>query len=171
MFYHLSLNFFLLCFQIGAKHMQTISGVSPLSYWVSTFLWDFITFMIPCLLLIGVFFVYSSDAFVADDRWLIVILVLAIYGWAVLPFTYVLSFVIKTPPAGVVAAIALNIGSGKFSFLRNIFRKCSPLFYTQKVKYERIKTLSSLSDSTENFKQHHKKGVKETWGIPYTWQN
>ncbi|CAL1531816.1 unnamed protein product, partial [Lymnaea stagnalis] len=92
--------------------MQTVSGVGPVTYWLPTFLWDFINYIIPSLLLLVVFFAYSKSAYTEDGRWGIVILNLAVYGWAVLPFTYSFQFLFQSPPSGVVVLIMLNIFSG-----------------------------------------------------------
>ncbi|XP_055881820.1 phospholipid-transporting ATPase ABCA3-like [Biomphalaria glabrata] len=98
--------------QVGAKHMQVVSGVGPFSYWLPTFLWDFINYIIPSLLLVIVFLAYSKTAYIGDGRWGLVILNLVIYGWAVLPFMYALQFAFQAPPSGVVVVIMLNIFSG-----------------------------------------------------------
>ncbi|KAH9488682.1 ATP-binding cassette sub- A member 3 [Bulinus truncatus] len=98
--------------QVGAKHMQVVSGVGPFSYWLPTFLWDFINYIIPSLLLVIVFLAYSKTAYIGDGRWGLVILNLVIYGWAVLPFMYAIQFAFQAPPSGVVVVIMLNIFSG-----------------------------------------------------------
>ena len=41
--------------QTGAKHLQVVSGVGPFAFWVASFTWDFINYMIPCLVLLIVF--------------------------------------------------------------------------------------------------------------------
>jgi len=33
-----------------AKHLQTVAGVKPTAYWLSTLLWDFTNYLIPFLL-------------------------------------------------------------------------------------------------------------------------
>jgi hypothetical protein len=38
-----------------AKLVQFVSGVSPLSYWTSAYLWDFINFMVPSIACVFVF--------------------------------------------------------------------------------------------------------------------
>lgn len=32
-----------------AKHLQTIAGVQPATYWVSTFIWDTVNYQMPFL--------------------------------------------------------------------------------------------------------------------------
>jgi ATP-binding cassette subfamily A (ABC1) protein 3 len=47
----------------GAKHLQFVAGVHVANFWTSTFLWDFINFMIPSLLLLAVFAIFQLDAY------------------------------------------------------------------------------------------------------------
>jgi len=37
------------------KHSQMVSGVKWYNFWLSTFTWDFINFMIPCLIVVIMF--------------------------------------------------------------------------------------------------------------------
>ena len=41
--------------QTGAKHLQVVSGVGPFAFWVASFAWDFINYIIPCLVLLVIF--------------------------------------------------------------------------------------------------------------------
>ena len=95
--------------------MQVVSGVGPVTYWLPTFMWDFISYIFPSMLLLVVFAAYSSSAYLDDGRFALVILVLATYGWAVLPFMYALQFAFNTPASGVVVVIVMNIFSGNTS--------------------------------------------------------
>ncbi|RUS82911.1 hypothetical protein EGW08_009334 [Elysia chlorotica] len=103
--------------QVGAKHLQVVSGVGPVTYWLPTFMWDFINYIIPSLLLIIVFAASSVSAYVDEGRFALVILTLVLYGWAVLPFIYALQFLFTSPPTGVVVVIIMNILTGLFTLL------------------------------------------------------
>ena len=46
-----------------AKHVQFVSGVDPVSYWTSAYLWDMINFMIPSLTLLILFVAFDVPAF------------------------------------------------------------------------------------------------------------
>ena len=50
-----------------AKHIQFVSGVNVINYWLSTFTWDFINYMIPSLLLLPLFAIFNLDAYVAGE--------------------------------------------------------------------------------------------------------
>ena len=100
---------------IKAKHSQFVSGVHSLNFWLSTFTWDFINFLIPCVLLILTFAAFSMDAYTVDGHWLMILLLFALYGWAMLPFMYLLSFIFNVPSAGFVWLTMFNILSGWYN--------------------------------------------------------
>lgn len=104
--------------------MQVVSGVGPITYWLPTFLWDFINYIVPSLLLLAVLLAYQMSAYLEDGRWGIVVLVLMLYGWAVLPLMYAIQFAFKSPTSGVVIVIMLNICSG-FAIFFPIFMFCN----------------------------------------------
>lgn len=96
----------------GAKHLQRVSGVGTGAFWFSSFLWDMINYLIPVLLIIIVFAAFNTDAFVKDHRLGILFGLFLLFGWGSLPFVYIIQFLFKTPPAGMVAVSMLNILSG-----------------------------------------------------------
>ncbi|XP_067683603.1 phospholipid-transporting ATPase ABCA3-like [Haliotis asinina] len=102
---------------VGAKHLQVVSGVGPSVFWLSNLAWDFINYIIPCLVLLPVFAAFQTDAYVLDHRLGLVFLVFIVYGWSVLPFMYLLQYVFKTPATGMVIIIILNILSGLLTLL------------------------------------------------------
>ncbi|XP_071081913.1 phospholipid-transporting ATPase ABCA3-like [Haliotis cracherodii] len=102
---------------VGAKHLQTVSGVGPFVFWLSNFVWDYINYLIPSLLLLIVFAGFQSPAYTEDGRLGIVFLILLVYGLAVLPFMYALQYMFKSPPTGMVVIIILNIITGLATLL------------------------------------------------------
>ena len=103
---------------VGAKHLQVVSSVGPGSYWLSTFSWDIINYTIPVFGIFIVFAAFQTSAYVNDHRLGIVFLVFMIYGWAVLPFVYLLHYLFKTPAAGMVIVSLINLATGIIMFLR-----------------------------------------------------
>jgi ATP-binding cassette subfamily A (ABC1) protein 3 len=69
--------------------------------------------LIPVFLILIVFAAFNSDAFVKDHRLGLLFGMFLLFGWGSLPFVYVIQFVFKTAPAGMVAVSMLNILSGK----------------------------------------------------------
>ena len=47
----------------GAKHCQLVSGVRLCNFWLATFLWDYVNYLIPCILIIVVILAFQSDGY------------------------------------------------------------------------------------------------------------
>ncbi|XP_069101650.1 phospholipid-transporting ATPase ABCA3-like [Argopecten irradians] len=101
----------------GAKHLQTVSGVSPFAYWLSNFCWDLLNYLFVVVCIVIVFAAFQSPAYVENGRISLVILVFVIYGICCLPFVYLLHFPFSTPSTGMAAITILNIISGMFALL------------------------------------------------------
>ncbi|KAL2535052.1 ABC transporter A family member 1 [Abeliophyllum distichum] len=78
--------------EVKAKHQQLISGVSILSYWTSTYLWDFISFLLPSSFAIVLFSIFGLDQFIGRDSFFPTVLMFLEYGLAIASSTYCLTF-------------------------------------------------------------------------------
>ncbi|XP_062036907.1 ATP-binding cassette sub-family A member 17-like [Lepus europaeus] len=78
--------------RIKAKHIQFVSGVYLWAYWLSALLWDLISFLVPTLLMVVVFLYYNEEAFTHRGNILALVWMLILYGWAVIPLIYIISF-------------------------------------------------------------------------------
>uniref|UniRef100_A0A671T8I6 ABC transporter domain-containing protein n=1 Tax=Sinocyclocheilus anshuiensis TaxID=1608454 RepID=A0A671T8I6_9TELE len=101
----------------SSKHVQQVSGVYLSNFWFSALLWDLINFLLPCLLMLVVFRVFSVKAFVAENHLVDVLLLLLLYGWAVIPLMYLLSFLFATAATAYTRLTIFNILSGTATFL------------------------------------------------------
>ncbi|XP_022152229.1 ABC transporter A family member 1 isoform X2 [Momordica charantia] len=75
-----------------AKHQQMISGVSILSYWTSTYVWDIISFLVPTCLALLLFYIFGMDQFIGKGRFLATAVMFLEYGLAIASSTYCLTF-------------------------------------------------------------------------------
>ncbi|XP_076998238.1 ATP-binding cassette sub-family A member 17-like isoform X4 [Tamandua tetradactyla] len=89
------------------KHIQFVSGVSVATFWLSALLWDLISFLIPNLLLLVVFLYYREEAFIQDENLAAVFLILMLYGWAIIPFIYLVSFCFGNPGSACVKLVVM----------------------------------------------------------------
>lgn len=96
----------------SAKHLQVASGLNIPLFWIANFLWDFVNYCIPVLVMMIVFAAYQTEAYVYGGRLGYVFFLFFLYGWAVLPFMYSLQFLFDTPSTGMVMLTMLNIISG-----------------------------------------------------------
>ncbi|XP_026071364.1 ATP-binding cassette sub-family A member 3-like isoform X1 [Carassius auratus] len=102
---------------VKSKHVQQVSGVYLSNFWFSALLWDLINFLLPCLLMLVVFRVFSVKAFVAENHLVDVLLLLLLYGWAVIPLMYLLSFMFSSAATAYTRLTIFNILSGTATFL------------------------------------------------------
>jgi len=97
-----------------AKHLQTVAGVKPSAYWISTYIWDILNYQLPMWVIIVLMFAFSVDAFTTSDRGVLggTILSLLVYGPASAGFTYCLSYIFKSPSACNAFVIVFNFFIG-----------------------------------------------------------
>lgn len=95
-----------------------MSGLSSVTYWLANFVWDYINYLIPAILMVVTFAAFRPDAYYLGDpsRISLIFLVYILFGWASLPYTYVLHYLFKTPATGMVTITMINILTGKFIY-------------------------------------------------------
>uniref|UniRef100_A0A8C4GZK9 ABC transporter domain-containing protein n=1 Tax=Dicentrarchus labrax TaxID=13489 RepID=A0A8C4GZK9_DICLA len=102
---------------IKSKHVQQVSGVYLSNFWFSALLWDLVNFLLPCLLMLVVFQAFGVKAFVEDNHLVDVLLLLLLYGWAVVPLMYLLSFLFSSAATAYTRLTIFNVISGTATFL------------------------------------------------------
>ena len=82
-----------------AKHLQSVAGVSPSSYWLSTFFWDILNYQIPLWIVVMLMFAFDVSVLTTKDRNVFsgVLTLLILYGPASASFTYCISFLFTSP--------------------------------------------------------------------------
>lgn len=71
------------------KHMQVISGMSVAAYWISNLIFDIVKAIIPAAIVVGLKYAFGLDFKYTT-------LMLFLYPFGVIPFTYVTSFLFDT---------------------------------------------------------------------------
>ncbi|XP_016534920.1 ATP-binding cassette sub-family A member 1-like isoform X2 [Poecilia formosa] len=92
-----------------AKHMQFISGVQPLLYWLANFIWDMCNYVVPATLVIIIFVCFQQEAYVSSTNLPVLALLLLLYGWSITPLMYPASFFFKIPSTAYVVLTSVNI--------------------------------------------------------------
>uniref|UniRef100_A0A671TWM8 P-type phospholipid transporter n=1 Tax=Sparus aurata TaxID=8175 RepID=A0A671TWM8_SPAAU len=92
-----------------AKHMQFISGVQPLLYWVANFIWDMCNYIVPATLVVIIFICFQQKAYVSSTNLPVLALLLLLYGWSITPLMYPASFFFKIPSTAYVVLTSVNI--------------------------------------------------------------
>jgi ATP-binding cassette, subfamily A (ABC1), member 3 len=97
--------------EVSAKHQQLISGVSIPAYWLSTYVFDAITYTVPAGLSILLCYLFDIKEFTDTTQQRIygLILLFWTYGLSVSPFTYVLSYLFKSHTTAQNVVLFTNV--------------------------------------------------------------
>lgn len=112
--------------EVKAKHQQIISGVSVLAYWVSTYVWDFISYLLPASLAMFLFYVFGLEQFIGRDSFGPTLFMLLGYGPAVAALTYCLTFLFTDYSVAQNVVLLVHFFSGLvlmvISFIMGLIR-------------------------------------------------
>lgn len=105
--------------QTGSKHLQIVSGVNTVMYWVANFVWDLANFLPPCLLSLVIFKAFAIDTLTGDAAG-VVLLAALLYGCAIISFTYCASFFFKNPSSAQSIMLMVYIFTGAILLIASI---------------------------------------------------
>ena len=98
------------------KHLQQVCGVKLYLFWITSFIWDYVIYLIACLLLMTMYWVFNEEplATLAQESRLFV--VFAVHGFALIPFSYLMSFMFDVPSTAYVriCLFSIIVGIGTF---------------------------------------------------------
>uniref|UniRef100_A0A182LRE6 ABC transporter domain-containing protein n=1 Tax=Anopheles culicifacies TaxID=139723 RepID=A0A182LRE6_9DIPT len=100
-----------------SKLLQFVSGANVLGFWLISFLWDFMTFLVTVMFYVAVLAAFQEDGWSTGEEIGRVILVMVVFGFAFLPLTYLFSFAFDIPASGFVKVMILNIFTGTIFFM------------------------------------------------------
>nr|XP_014713390.2 phospholipid-transporting ATPase ABCA3-like isoform X2 [Equus asinus] len=100
-----------------AKHIQFVSGVYAINFWLSALLWDFLIFFIACCLLMVVFIACGLDLLIKDYHFLDTFLIFMLFGWSVIPFLYLISFLFSSNTSAYIKLVLFNYCAGLFGII------------------------------------------------------
>ena len=98
--------------ETGAKHQQLISGVSLPAYWLATYLWDAVSYLIPSGLSILMFVAFGVEAYTTGESLTATALLFLLYGPAVAAQTYCFSYLFKSHSTAQNIVLLFNFLSG-----------------------------------------------------------
>ncbi|KAB1263378.1 ATP-binding cassette sub-family A member 3 [Camelus dromedarius] len=103
-----------------AKHIQFLSGVYAVNFWLSALAWDFFIFFISCCLLMVVFMWCGLELLVKDYRFLDTFFILMLFGWSVIPFMYLISFLFASHTSAYIKLVIFNYCAGIFGVIADL---------------------------------------------------
>ncbi|XP_035276766.1 retinal-specific phospholipid-transporting ATPase ABCA4-like isoform X2 [Anguilla anguilla] len=108
-----------------AKHLQFVSGVSPLVYWVTNFFWDMINYSISTAMVVGIFVAFDKKCYTSPTNLPALVALLLLYGWSVTPMMYPMSYLFNIPSTAYVSLSCINlfigINSSAITFILELF--------------------------------------------------
>eukprot|EP00928_Gymnodinium_smaydae_P061312 TRINITY_DN4541_c0_g1_i1.p1 TRINITY_DN4541_c0_g1~~TRINITY_DN4541_c0_g1_i1.p1 ORF type:complete len:913 (-),score=175.97 TRINITY_DN4541_c0_g1_i1:308-3046(-) len=103
----------------NGKHQQFLTGVSPTMYWLTTYCWDMISFLIPLVCSFAMFLAFQLQAYSGENSFAIIVLLLT-YGACMTPCMYCLEPLFAVPSTAYVTMICTNIFTGTVSVLGTV---------------------------------------------------
>jgi len=112
-----------------AKHLQTVAGVEPTAYWISTLMWDTANYMVPCWIVVALMYAFDVGVLTTQTRNVAsgVIAILVCFGPAAAGFSYVVSFAFTSPALCnvfvIVSGFLIGLGGPLTCFILLIIGK------------------------------------------------
>ncbi|GBO32734.1 ATP-binding cassette sub-family A member 17 [Araneus ventricosus] len=90
-----------------AKLLQLMSGIPAVMYWTAMFLWDYLVHCTACIFMIIPYAIFAHYAFFGKHSISTgtSLLLLFLYGWSSIPFSYLTSFVFSKGNAGFASVV------------------------------------------------------------------
>ncbi|TMS20282.1 ATP-binding cassette sub-family A member 1 [Larimichthys crocea] len=64
-----------------AKHLQFVSGVKPILYWLANFTWDMLNYTVPATMVVLIFISFQQQSYVSETNLPALVLLLLFYGY------------------------------------------------------------------------------------------
>ncbi|CAC5402030.1 ABCA2 [Mytilus coruscus] len=110
---------------IKAKHLQFVSGMDPVVYWIANYVWDMCNYIIPAVCIVTILLIFQIPAYTTTSNFPAVVSLFLLYGWSITPVMYPASFWFKEPSTAYIWLIVINLFTGitciVCSFLLEIF--------------------------------------------------
>lgn len=95
-----------------AKLLQFVSGVNVSSYWITSFLFDFVTYVSTAFLVLATIFAFQEDGWSTMQEICPAFIALILFGFSMLPITYLMSRFFSIPSSGFVRMTIFYIFTG-----------------------------------------------------------
>lgn len=101
----------------NSKHLQLVSGVNKLIYWVQVYTWDFVCYTFSSTIVVFIFLAFNEEAYISSQNLPGLIALLLCYGCAVIPLMYPCSFMFSVPSTAFVVLGCFNLFVGLITTL------------------------------------------------------
>lgn len=96
----------------GARHLQFVSGINVFIFWFTSFLWDYMTFILTVIITVCTLTIFQNGNIFSWKYSGSLVIIFLTFGFAVIPFNFIASFIFATPSGGFagVSIISFVIG-------------------------------------------------------------
>lgn len=95
-----------------AKLLQHLSGLNVFTFWITSFLFDFVTFILSSFIMLLVLWAFQAEGWKTIDDLTPIIVSLICFGYSMLPIVYLSSIIISVPSTGFVRISIFFIFTG-----------------------------------------------------------
>ncbi|VVC36008.1 Hypothetical protein CINCED_3A013120 [Cinara cedri] len=93
----------------GIKHLQMMTKLSPIMYWATCFLWDYLCYIIIVILSLSAMYSFDTQhIFTSSNELGVLLTLMLIYGWSSIFFAYVFSFFRKNLVSSMLLFMSVN---------------------------------------------------------------
>nr|XP_035109261.2 ATP-binding cassette sub-family A member 13 isoform X1 [Callithrix jacchus] len=104
----------------GAKRLQHISGLGYRMYWFTNFLYDMLFYLVSVCLSVAVIVAFQLTAFTFRENLAATALLLSLFGYATLPWMYLMSRIFSSSDVAFISYVSLNFIFGLCTMLITI---------------------------------------------------
>ncbi|KAK3588921.1 hypothetical protein CHS0354_023682 [Potamilus streckersoni] len=91
------------------RHLQRVGGVGTFMYWITSLIWDLVMYSLTVALVFALLAIFRLNSFWARENAAAVIVLLLLYGWALLPMMYTVSKLFKEGSTAYFTMFCINI--------------------------------------------------------------
>ncbi|OQS02783.1 ATP-binding Cassette (ABC) Superfamily [Thraustotheca clavata] len=117
----------------NSKHQQFVSGANIPAFWLANLAWDIILYLVPCILALVAIQAFDITPFTGNDcptcastPFSAIVVLFILCGFAVVGFSYILSFFCKEPAEAQSYIASCNIYLGVYLMLINTILSLVP---------------------------------------------
>uniref|UniRef100_A0A4W2EV16 ABC transporter domain-containing protein n=1 Tax=Bos indicus x Bos taurus TaxID=30522 RepID=A0A4W2EV16_BOBOX len=104
----------------GAKRLQHVSGLGYRTYWLTHFLFDMLLYLVSVCLCVSVIMAFQLTAFTFRENLAATALLLVLFGYATLPWMYLVSRIFSSSDVAFISYISLNFIFGLCTMLMTV---------------------------------------------------
>ncbi|XP_076402078.1 ATP-binding cassette sub-family A member 13 isoform X1 [Peromyscus maniculatus bairdii] len=101
----------------GAKRLQHISGLGYRTYWLINFSYDMLFYLVSVCLCVAIIVAFQLTAFTFRENLVATALLLALFGYAMIPWMYLISRIFSSSDVAFISYISLNFIFGLCTML------------------------------------------------------